>query len=60
THVEYMPQDMYPDRPWSVGDNPMTAVHEFLKDHDEFVINKDMDDKLLVSVAPSGYLLRVK
>jgi cephalosporin hydroxylase len=60
TIVEDLPADLYADRPWSVGDNPKTAVWQFLKDNDDFVINNEIDNKLLVSVAPSGYLKRVK
>lgn len=60
TIVEDLPADLYKDRPWSIGDNPKTAVHEFLKSNDGFVINKEVDNKLLVSVAPDGYLKRIK
>jgi len=60
TIVEDLPADLYSDRPWSIGDNPKTAVHEFLKQNDDFVINKEIDNKLLVSVAPNGYLKRIK
>ncbi|MES1226882.1 MAG: CmcI family methyltransferase, partial [Bacteroidota bacterium] len=60
TIVENLPADLYKDRPWTIGNNPMTAVHEFLKTNDDFVINTEIDNKLLVSVAPSGYLKRVK
>lgn len=60
TIVEDLPADLYTDRPWSVGDNPKTAVHEFLKNNDGFVINKEIDHKLLVSVAPDGYMKRIK
>ena len=60
TIVEDLPADLYADRPWSIGDNPKTAVWEFLKNNNDFVINNDIDNKLLVSVAPSGYLKRVK
>ena len=60
TIVEDLPADLYADRPWSVGDNPKTAVWEFLKGNDDFVINNEIDNKLLVSVAPGGYLKRVK
>ncbi len=60
TIVEDLPGDLYTDRPWSVGDNPKTAVVEFLKTNDQFVINKEIDKKLLISVAPGGYLKRVK
>lgn len=60
TIVEDLPADLYADRPWSVGDNPKTAVFEFLKVNKNFEINKAIDNKLLVSVAPDGYLKRIK
>ena len=60
TIIEDMPPNSFPDRPWEKGDNPKTAVWEFLKNHDEFVIDKGIDHKLLISVAPDGYLKRVK
>ncbi|EGV20689.1 Cephalosporin hydroxylase [Thiocapsa marina 5811] len=53
-----MPADMFPNRPWGPGDNPKTAVHEYLKTHPEFEIDKQIDHKLLISVAPDGYLMR--
>ncbi|MGH9204251.1 MAG: CmcI family methyltransferase, partial [Vicinamibacterales bacterium] len=51
---------IYPDRPWGPGDNPKTAVREYLKSHPEFEVDRHMDDKLLISVAPGGYLKRVR
>lgn len=60
TIVEDLPNDLYPDRPWNVGNNPKTAVYEFLKKNNNFEINKSIDHKLLISVAPEGYLKRVK
>ncbi len=60
TVIEDLPMDMYPDRPWGPGNNPKTAVTEYLKAHPEFEIDRQMDDKLLVSVAPGGYLKRVR
>ncbi len=60
TVVENLPADIYKDRPWSIGNNPKTAVSEFLKSDKNFEINKEIDNKLLVSVAPGGYLKRVK
>lgn len=59
TIVEDMPKAMFPDRPWGPGDNPKTAVWEYLKTHSEFEIDKSIDHKLLISVAPDGYLKRV-
>jgi cephalosporin hydroxylase len=59
TIVEDMPAEMFPDRPWEPGNNPKTAVWEYLKTHPEFEIDKQIDHKLLISVAPDGYLKRV-
>lgn len=60
TIVEDLADDIYINRPWGVGDNPKTAVFEFLKGNDDFVIDHGIDNKLLLSVAPDGYLKRVK
>jgi len=60
TIVDDLPADMFPDRPWGPGDNPKTAVWEYLKDHPEFEIDKTIQHKLLITVAPDGYLKRVE
>ena len=60
TVIDDMPAEMFPNRPWGPGNNPKTAVWEYLKSHLEFEIDKRMDDKLLISVAPDGYLKRVR
>jgi cephalosporin hydroxylase len=60
TLIEDMPQDMYPDRPWGPGNNPRTAVAEYLRTHAEFEVDHRIDNKLLVSVARGGYLRRVR
>lgn len=59
TLIEDMPDGSFPDRPWDKGDNPKTAVHEFLKQNTQFQIDSEIDHKLLISVAPDGYLKRV-
>jgi cephalosporin hydroxylase len=59
TIVEDLPADTFPDRPWRPGNNPKTAVWEYLKTHPEFAIDKSIQDKLLITVAPDGYLKRV-
>ena len=59
TVIEDMPADMFPDRPWGPGNNPKTAVREFLQSNKMFVIDKSIENKLLITVAPSGYLRRV-
>jgi cephalosporin hydroxylase len=60
TIIEDMPREMFPDRPWGPANNPKTAVREYLKTHPEFEIDKQIDHKLLITVAPDGYLKRVK
>ncbi len=52
--------DSYPDRCWGKGNNPKTAVWEFLKHNDRFIIDKEIENKLMVSVAPDGYLRCIK
>lgn len=71
TIIEDMPAEMFPDRPWGPGDNPKTAVLEYLKrlhiedrkaedgDTLNFEIDKMIEHKLLVTVAPDGYLKRI-
>lgn len=60
TVIEDLPQGSFPDRPWDVGNNPKTAVQEWLKSHPEFEIDHAIDNKLLISNVPHGYLKRVK
>lgn len=59
TVVEDMPEKLAGDRPWGPGNNPKTAVWEYLKSHSEFEIDKNIQNKLLITVAPDGYLKRV-
>jgi cephalosporin hydroxylase len=56
TLIDEMPEDTYPNRPWGKGNNPKTAVMEFLKTNDRFVVDKELENKLLITVAPNGYL----
>lgn len=71
TVVEDLPKEMFPDRPWGPGDNPKTAVWEYLRRLDvegrpardgaqlKFEIDKSIEHKLQITVAPDGYLRRV-
>lgn len=59
TIVEDLPAELAFDRPWSPGNNPKTAVREYHKTHPEFEIDKSIQNKLLITVAPDGYLKRV-
>jgi len=59
TLVEDLPKELYPDRPWGPGNNPKTAVWQYLKSHSEFIIDVAIPAKLQVTVAHDGYLKRV-
>lgn len=60
TIIEDMPGEFFSDRPWGQSNNPKTAVRLFLQTNDRFVIDKSIQDKLLITVAPDGYLICVK
>jgi cephalosporin hydroxylase len=60
TGIEDMPEGTYPERPWGKGNNPKTAVWEFLKRNDRFEIDRELEARLLYTVAPDGYLKCVK
>ncbi len=59
TIIEDMPAGYFEDRPWDKGNNPKTAVWEYLKKHSDFEIDSDIPNKLLITVAPDGYIKRV-
>lgn len=59
TVIEDLPDEMFNDRPWGKGNNPKTAVWQYLKTHPEFKIDKTIQHKLLITVAPDGYLKRI-
>ena len=56
TVIEEMPAEFYGDRPWHPGNSPQSAVREFLVRNKRFVVDDSIDAKLLISVAPGGYL----
>jgi cephalosporin hydroxylase len=61
TIVEDLPEGYFSQkRPWGISNNPKTALYEFLKTNSDFEIDRSIDNKLLTSVAPEGYLKRVK
>ncbi|SOB58350.1 Rhamnosyl O-methyltransferase (fragment) [Pseudodesulfovibrio profundus] len=60
TIIEYMPEGYFPDRPWDKGDNPKTAVWEYLKTTDRFEIDDAIQNKPQITVAPDYYLKCIK
>jgi len=59
TVIEDLPGAMFADRPWGPGDNAKTAVRQFLTEEPGFVIDASIEDKLLITVAPDGFLKRI-
>lgn len=60
TGIEDLPENFCTDRPWGKGNNPKTAVFEYLKTTDCFEIDKTIEHKLLITAAPDGYLRKIK
>jgi cephalosporin hydroxylase len=56
--IEELPDSVLGDCSWGKGNNPKTALWKYLEDHDEFEIDKSIQDKLLITVAPDGYLIK--
>lgn len=60
TFIEYFPKGYYSDRPWDVGNNPMTALREFMESNDDFIVDDVVSNKVLITEAFDSYLKRVK
>lgn len=70
TFVEDIEQSLHSNRPWGTGNSPKTAVWAYLDylrsqtDKKEldimFEIDKAVENKLLISSAPDGFLKRIK
>jgi cephalosporin hydroxylase len=59
TFVEDMPEDyVWTDRPWGKGNNPKTAVDEWLQSHPEFEVDLSIENRLLLTSAPGGFLYK--
>jgi cephalosporin hydroxylase len=58
--IEDMPDGFYSNRRWGSGNNPKTAVLEYLKSNDHFEVDLELEHKLVVTAAPSGYLRRIR
>lgn len=56
TVIEDLPGDSFPDRPWGKGNNPKTAVMEFISKTDRFEVDREIDNKLVITSAPMGFL----
>lgn len=59
TVIEYFPAEAFSTREWEIGNNPLTAVQEFLSTSNDFAIDSDIENKLLITVAPNGFLRKI-
>jgi len=59
TFIEFFPKGYFKDRPWDVGNNTMTAVREFLRKNTNFVVDNNVNDKLMITEGFDGYLKRI-
>jgi cephalosporin hydroxylase len=60
TIIEDMPAEFSSGRSWGPGNSPKTAVLEFLQISGRFEVDPEYDNKLLITVAPGGYLKCIK
>jgi len=60
TGIEDLPEGTTADRPWEKGNNPKTAVWQYLRENSNFEIDKTIDSKLILTGSPDGYLKRIQ
>jgi cephalosporin hydroxylase len=58
TMVEYIPEQEHRPRPWGVGNNPATALRDFMNHDKRFRVDPVVNSKLLLTSSPGGYLVR--
>jgi len=59
TLIEELPDRCFPDRPWKKGNSPLSAVREFMKEDSRFMVDTELESKLLITACPGGWLRRV-
>jgi cephalosporin hydroxylase len=60
TVIESFPKGYYStSRPWDVGNNPMTALSQFLNENPNFSIDEARSTKAAITESPKGYVVRV-
>lgn len=61
TVIEDFPQGYYSkNRPWDVGNNPKTALNEFMSASDKFEIDTYFSTKAALSESPDGYIRKIR
>ena len=60
TIAEFLAKGIIKNRPWGKGNSPWTAARAFLRKNKKFVVDSVMEDKLVITVAPRGFLKKTK
>ena len=60
TIVEKMDSEFSKNRPWNKKNSPQSAIKKFLKRNDNFIVDKTIDKKIILSMAPGGFLKKIK
>lgn len=60
TVIEEIPAQTHRPRPWGPGNNPKTALDQFLNENDRFQVDTAIENKLLFTCSPGGYLVCCK
>ncbi len=58
TIMEDLPAEMFAGKPYGKGNNPGTAVRAFLGRDDRFEADPQFEDRVLLTLAPGGFLRR--
>lgn len=58
TVMEDLPAEMFAGKPYGKGNNPGTAVRAFLARDDRFEVDYTFEDRVLLTLAPGGFLRR--
>ena len=60
TIMEYLPERMFDGKPYGRGNNPATAVQAFLARDKRFEVDGEIEDRVLMTLSPGGFLKRVR
>ena len=61
TFIEFFPKGYYSqNRPWDVGDNPYTAMKQYLEETDMFEVDHNLTNKAMITETIDGYLRRIR
>jgi len=60
TIIEEFPDDGPREREWGPGNSPKSALNAFMENSDRFEVDRELENKLLFTCNPGGYLKCIK